>query len=111
MSPDQQQSCPRSWSLYFPEDEHAAEDRRAVLLHEILPRLSSQLDWLAGRLQPGQTTGRHRLSISFEELQNACHSSELLMALDMQPVEALACLGAAAHEVGSATSSRLLTLT
>lgn len=99
---DGEQGCPRSWSLYFPEDEHAVEDRRAVLLHELLSRLDSRAEWLANRLHPRQTTGRHCLSISFEELQNACQSSELSIALDLQPVEALACLGAAAHEVGSA---------
>lgn len=90
---------PRSWSLYFPEDEHAAEDRRAVLLQELIARLAPQAAWLADRLHAGQTTGRHRLLISFEELQNTCKSSELSIALDLQPVEALACLGAAAHEV------------
>lgn len=98
---DRESGVPRSWSLYFPDDEHAAEDRRAVLLQDLLPRLAPQADWLASRLQPGQTTGRHRLLISFEELQNTCKSSELLVALDLQPVEALACLGAAAHEVQS----------
>lgn len=92
---------PRSWSLYFPEDEHAAEDRKAVLLQDLLPRLAPQAAWLADRLRPGQTTGRHCLLISFEELQHTCKSSELSTALDFQPVEALACLGAAAHEVQS----------
>ena len=92
---------PRSWSLYFPEDEYAAEDRKAVLLQDLLPRLAPQAAWLADRLHPGQTTGRHRLLISFEELQSTCKSSELSIALDLQPVEALACLGAAAHEVQS----------
>lgn len=90
---------PRSWSLYFPEDEHTAEDRRAVLLQDLLPRLASQAEWLADRLRPGQATGRHCLLISFDEMQSNCASSELLIALDLQPVEALACLGAAAHEV------------
>lgn len=90
---------PRSWTLYFPDDEHAAEDRRAVLLQDLLPRLAPQAAWLADRLQGGQTTGRHRLLISFEELQNTCKSAELSVALGLQPVEALACLGAAAHEV------------
>ena len=97
-----EQGCPRSWSLYFPGDEHSAEDRRVVLLHELLSRLDSKAEWLASRLHPRQTTGRHSLSFSFVELQNACQDSELSIALDLQPVEALACLGAAAHEVGSA---------
>lgn len=90
---------PRSWSLYFPGDEHAADDRRAVLLQDLLPQLALHAHWLANRLHPGQTTGRHCLLISFDELQTKCKSSELLTALDLQPAEALACLGAAAHEV------------
>lgn len=96
---DREVGPPRSWRLYFPDDEHAADDRRAVLLHDLLPRLAPQGAWLADRLHRGQTTGRHRLMISFEELQNTCKSSELSVALSLQPVEALACLGAAAHEV------------
>lgn len=98
---DREQEVPRSWSLYFSEDEYAAEDRRALLLHDLLPRLAPHAEWLASRLHPGHSTGRHRLTISFNQLQNVCKSSELSLALELQPVEALACLGAAAHEVCS----------
>ncbi|DBA93068.1 TPA: DNA replication licensing factor mcm8, variant 3 [Trebouxia sp. C0005] len=94
-----EQIVPEAWSLYFPDEEFSLDDRRAVLLQDLLPRLTSLTRWLAERLQPQQVTGRHRLSIGFEELQKVCSSSELSAALDLQPVEALACLGAAAHQV------------
>ena len=94
-----EQAVPRSWSLYFPEEDYTAEDRRSVLFHELLPRLAERAEWLANRLRPGNTTGRHRLSLSVGELESACRSSELSMAIDLQPAEALACVGAAAHQV------------
>ncbi len=96
-----EQAVPRAWSLYFPEEEHSTEDRRAVLLRDLIPRLASLASWLADRLQPQQTTGRHRLTIGFEELHKVCDSAELAAALQLQPVEALACLGAAAHEASN----------
>lgn len=99
-----QQTVPRAWSLYFPDEEHSLDDRRAVLLQDLLPRFTSLASWLADRLQPQQVTGRHRLSLGFEELQRVCNSSELCAALDLQPVEALACLGAAAHEASRVIS-------
>ena len=93
-----EQIAPEAWTLYFPDEEHSPDDRRAVLLQVLLPRLTSLTRWLADRLQPQQVTGRHRLSIGFEELQKVCSRSEFSAALDRQPVEALACLGAAAHQ-------------
>ena len=92
------QAIPSSWSLYFAEEEHSAEDRRAILLRDLLPRLAARASRLAGKLQPHQMTGRHGLVVGCEEMQTVCDSSELSAALDLQPVEALACLGAAAHQ-------------
>ena len=96
-----EQAVPHAWSVYFPEEDHSDEDRRAVLLHDLIPRLRPLARWLADRLQPQQLTGRHRLSIGFDELQKMCDSSELAAALELQPVEALACFGAAAHEASN----------
>lgn len=94
-----QHAMPLSWSTYFSEDEYAADDRRALLVHELIPRLSSLASWLVERFQPQRLTGRHTLSLRLDELQQVCNSTDLYAALEMQPVEALACLAAAAHEV------------
>lgn len=101
-----EQIVPEAWTLYFPDEGHSPDDRRAVLLQDLLPRFTSLSRWLADRLQPQQVTGRHRLSIGFEELQKVCSSSEFSAALDLQPVEALACLGAAAHQASKSDQPR-----
>jgi hypothetical protein len=101
-----EQIAPEAWTLYFPDEEHSPDDRRAVLLQDLLPRLTSLTRWLADRLQPLQVTGRHRLSIGFEELQKVRSSSEFSAALELQPVEALACLGAAAHQASKSDQLR-----
>lgn len=90
---------PLSWSEYFVEEEYAANDRRAILVHELIPRLRPLGTWLAERLQPQRLTDRHTLSLRSDELQKVCDSPELFAALELQPLEALACLAAAAHEV------------
>ena len=95
---DTVQAIPSAWSLYFTEEEYSAEDRRAILLRDLLPRLATRASWLACNLLPHQMTGRHGLVIAWEELQKVCDSSELSAALEMQPAEALACVGAAAHQ-------------
>lgn len=94
-------TMPSAWGMYFPEDEYAADDRRAVLLHELIPRLTHLGTWLGERLQPQCLTDRHTLLLRSDELQEVCKSSELYAALELQPLEALACLAAAAHEVSN----------
>lgn len=88
---------PRAWGTYFSEEDYVADDRRAMLVHELTLLLSSS--WLAERFQPHTLTGRHTLSVRLDELQKVCSSSDLYAALELQPLEALACLAASAHEV------------
>ena len=92
-------AMPLAWSTYFSEEEYAADDRRAILVHELIPRLNSLGSWLTERFQPQRLTGRHTLSLRLDDLQKVCNSLELYAALELQPLEALACLAAAAHEV------------
>lgn len=98
---------PNAWPLYFDED-YDAEDRRRMLVAELVGFFASP--------QGARFFAPHRsvravgggaancgadvaFSVDYDDLAAACGSADLVASLEVQPVEGLACLAAAAHEV------------
>lgn len=95
---------PASWQLYFPDATYVAEDRRALLITELLDALKTQEGWsIISGLQ--QTQHEYVLQLDYQQLLQLCDSPDLAAALEMQPLEGLACLEAAVHEVRTMTTS------
>ncbi|MEW5311356.1 MAG: hypothetical protein WDW38_003077 [Sanguina aurantia] len=94
-------SPPEAWNVLFPSVQYHPEDRRAILIRELVYGFSSAAGW--ARLQAGLQRygdGRFSLDISFRSLQELCPvDGDVSIALELQPVEALACISAAAHQV------------
>lgn len=91
-------AAPAAWSLYFPESAYVAQDRRALLITELLSALQSEQGWnIVQRLQSVQQ--EYVLQLDYQQLCQLCDSPDLAAALEMQPLEGLACLQAAVHEV------------
>ncbi|MEW5300243.1 MAG: hypothetical protein WDW36_003185 [Sanguina aurantia] len=95
------QLSPEAWNVLFPSVQYHPEDRRAILIRELVYGFSSAAGW--ARLQAGLQRygdGRFSLDISFRSLQELCPvDGDVSIALELQPVEALACISAAAHQV------------
>lgn len=89
----------QAWRLYFPGTDYQPNDRRALLMHEAAEHLAepcgAQLLTQAQALQD-----RCVVQLDYEQLLGACEgSANLAAALELQPVEALACVAAAVHQV------------
>ena len=96
----QLEQAPAAWSLYFPAEEYASHDRRAQLVKELADyfcRPSARHKLLTATAVT--TAGSWVVSLSFDQLLAACGSGDLEAAMECQPLEALCCLGAAAHQV------------
>lgn len=90
---------PLAWSLYFPIDDYHAQDRRALLIRD----LARFFETPAGRpflsgVRPLPGRAKHALRVDYTDLRDRSKSADLVAALDMQPDEGLACIGAAAYE-------------
>lgn len=91
-------TAPGAWQLYFGDCAYVAQDRRALLIQELLGILNTQSGWdLVKGLQPVQQ--QYVLELDYQHLLQICDSQDLAAALEMQPLEGLACLQAAVHEV------------
>ncbi|CAD7699627.1 unnamed protein product [Ostreobium quekettii] len=90
---------PLAWSLYFPNDDYDAQNRRAVLIRGLCQFLSSPsgAPFLSGARE---IRGRRGLSlqVDFVALRDASGSADLNEALYYAPDDGLACLGAAVCE-------------
>ena len=95
-----QVSRPLAWPLYFAEVDYEQSDRRAVLLNILhdffLTDTGSQFLKAA---RPSISSNEVDLDVDFASLRRACHSPDLVAAMELQPHEALECLGAAAYQV------------
>jgi hypothetical protein len=111
---------PASWALYFPAEAYVPGDRRALLITELLDALSCDAGWRVLRsVVPARATGggpvpadspsgssrggsrvgaEYILQLDYQVLSHLCDSADLAAALDLQPLEGLACLEAAMHE-------------
>eukprot|EP00878_Enallax_costatus_P022251 GHUV01023595.1.p1 GENE.GHUV01023595.1~~GHUV01023595.1.p1 ORF type:complete len:290 (+),score=85.03 GHUV01023595.1:210-1079(+) len=90
-------ATPAAWSFYFPDSAYVAQDRRALLITELLGALQSEEGWnIVKNLQSVQQ--EYVLQLDYQQLLQICDSPDLAAALEMQPLEGLACLQAAVHE-------------
>lgn len=97
---------PASWPVYFPGVEHDAADRRAALVDGLLRALGGDEGWRLVRRARAHHGGEYALPLDYEELLAAAASArgggceaDLEAAVELAPLEALACIGAAVHEV------------
>lgn len=100
-----QQVCvPHAWSLYFPEEEFAQDDRRAQLIQDLVAHWSrddaARADLLNRTHFPQE--GACAVTLAADALLQTRASADLEAALECQPLEALGCLAAAAYQVGLA---------
>jgi hypothetical protein len=92
-------AAPAAWALYFRDCAYVAQDRRALLVQELIDALQTDAGYelLRTGLQPVQQ--EYVLELDYQRLTQLCDSADLAAALEMQPLEGIACLQAAAHEV------------
>ena len=92
---------PASWPLYFGED-YTPDDRRAELTAELAGFFSSGPGWPLLRSGAAVAPGRQHvaLALDYTALASGTRSPNLVASLEVQPTEGLACIAAAAHEVG-----------
>jgi hypothetical protein len=94
-------AAPAAWGLYFGDCAYVSQDRRALLIQELLDALKTDAGYelLVAGLQPVQQ--EYVLELDYQRLTQLCDSADLAAALEMQPLEGIACLQAAAHEVST----------
>jgi hypothetical protein len=97
-----QEGLADTWEFYFPGSAYDPEDRRALLAKEVVKTLSTEAGWQ--QLKHVQYQQQYILHLDYEQLVQLCNSADLVAALEMQPVEALGSISAAAHEVCSCIS-------
>ena len=104
---DDAAELPSAWPLYFDED-YDAEDRRCMLVAELVEFFATPQGarfFVLNRCVRAVGGGVANcgadvaFSVDYDDLAAACGSADLVASLEVQPVEGLACLAAAAHEV------------
>ena len=107
---DDAAELPGAWPLYFDED-YDADDRRRMLVAELVAFFASPQGARFFALNRGRVRAVGggaancgadvAFSVDYDDLAAACGSADLVASLEVQPVEGLACLAAAAHEVSA----------
>lgn len=92
---------PAAWELYFKSVPYNAQDRRAMLIHELVKQLSRS-DGSALLKHVRLVHQHYVLHMDYEQLLQNCNSADLVAALEMQPQEGLSCIAAACYEVNIA---------
>ena len=69
-----------------------------MLIHQLLPYLATSDGWsLLSRIR--SVTGGYSIDVDYEQMRDGSQSGDLVAAVDIQPVEGLACVSAALYEV------------
>ena len=91
---------PIAWPVYFGDEECAKDDRRVLLIAQLSGWFSTKEGWecLAHDLSLTPDC-RVVMALDYEVLRATCPIPDVFAALDMQPLEAVACLGCSAYEV------------
>lgn len=93
-------AVPAAWHVYFKDSAFSQQDRRALLIQELLAAFGTEQGWrLISNVQ--QCQHGYVLPLDYEQLSVICNSPDLAAALEMQPLEGIACLNASVHEVSS----------
>lgn len=87
---------PACWSQHFKDEEYSDQDRRAVLIAELLHHFQSPAGW---SLLTNATSWFDKTTIHMDWRQlTRCGSKDLPEAMLHSPADALSCIAAAAHE-------------
>eukprot|EP00775_Hariotina_reticulata_P012205 gene12205-12342_t len=90
-------AVPAAWHVYFKDSAYSQQDRRALLIQELLAAFGTEQGWrLISNVQ--QCQHGYVLPLDCEQLSEICDSPDLAAALEMQPLEGIACLNASVHE-------------
>lgn len=85
--------------MYF-EDAPAEDDRRLALIHDLAAHFAGA-GWPDLAAAALQWQARTLLDLDWQQLVGACGIADLPIAIETAPAELLACIGAAAFEVGA----------
>lgn len=92
---------PAAWDLEFGGDAFEADDRRALLVRDLVAHFAGA-GWPALRASAVQWHARTRVELDWQQLAGAPGVGDLQDAMTHAPTEALACIACAAYEVGAA---------
>lgn len=95
---------PPSWSMHFPAEEFDPNDRRALLIREMVNVFASGGGWELLSRSVRQHLDTYVAVLDYQLLCSVARSADLEAAMDMQPAEGLACLSACVYEVCSCPS-------
>lgn len=93
------EGVPPGWALYFSQEAYSPSDRRVLLIKELGAFFKSEAGWEhLCRLEP---YGGDEIAaeVDYERLKAASGLGDLSAAMEWQPEEGLACVGAAAYQV------------
>lgn len=91
---------PIAWPLYFGDDECASDDRRVLLILQLIGWFSSKSGWSVLSKNLSLTVdSKIAFMVDYEVFRSSCSIPDVFAALDMQPFEAVSCLGCSAYEV------------
>lgn len=96
-----QRAAPQGWKLYFSGDEYNPQDRRACLVRDLVAAFSTPAGWSQLSNVRQHHDDAYVVQLDYEAVQGICKSADLAAALELQPLEGLNCLDAAAYEVGA----------
>lgn len=100
-APHLQASKPSSWELYFGADAWQADDRRHLLIADLVAYFASPPGWQLLTASAAPWHARVVVELDWQELLAATAATDLATAMQMQPGAALGCLACAAYEVGA----------
>ncbi|KAL4433271.1 hypothetical protein ABPG77_003319 [Micractinium sp. CCAP 211/92] len=93
------QACkPSSWELYFGADAWQADDRRHLLIADLVAYFASPPGWQLLTASAAPWHARVVVELDWQELLAATAATDLATAMQMQPGAALGCLACAAYE-------------
>jgi DNA helicase MCM8 len=93
-------AAPSAWSDYFPPGEFNPNDRRALLIDDLVKFFTSDTGCSFVQALRPCVDGSYVLLVDYTELEAKSGLPDVPAALDGSPVEALGCVAVAAHEVG-----------
>lgn len=103
-APQQQVPKPSSWELYFGFDAWQADDRRHLLIADLVTFFASPAGWQLLTAAAAPWHARVVVELDWQDLLAGTAATELATAMQMQPGVALGCLACAAYEVGAGHS-------
>lgn len=103
-APQQQVPKPSSWELYFGFDAWQADDRRHLLIADLVAFFASPVGWQLLTAAAAPWHARVVVELDWQDLLAGTAATELATAMQMQPGVALGCLACAAYEVGAGHS-------